>query len=63
MGLLRQRALQVEGKAGQIGALVRSARQGRWGWLLGILFFNWLAILIYLLITPPDIPIEAMPHG
>lgn len=39
---------------GWIGALVASARRDRWGWFICILVFNWLAILVYLLATPPD---------
>lgn len=37
---------------GWIGALVATAKQGRWGWFVCIFLFNWIAELIYLIAGP-----------
>jgi hypothetical protein len=39
-----------------IGALVRSARMGSWGWFVIVLIFSGLGTLIYALFGPSDRP-------
>lgn len=37
---------------GWIGALVATAKQGRWGWFVCIFLFSWIAELIYFFAGP-----------
>jgi hypothetical protein len=40
-----------------IGALIRSAKMGSWGWFVVVLIFSGLGTLIYALFGPPDRPV------
>lgn len=51
-----------------IGALIRTARLGRWRWFVCLLLFSGVALLLYIFIGPPPpahplIPVTTPPYG
>ena len=49
-----------------IGALIKTARLGRWGWFVCLLIFNGLALLIYIFAgptTPAGSSFSNAPYG
>jgi len=51
-----------------IGALIRTAQLGRWGWFVCLLLFSGIAMLVYIFIGPkyparPPMPVTTPPYG
>lgn len=46
-----------------IGALVRSAKMGSWGWFVVVLIFSGLGTLIYVLAGPSEQARTDLPHA
>jgi hypothetical protein len=41
-----------------VGALINSAKAGRWGWFLSLLFLSLFALVVYLFAGPESFPEE-----